>query len=73
MEIIICSKCGANMERFGEVNGKTVDWTNEVPICPACRGVPGAKPVERKRDILGGFGWKRDADGKKVPREGGAK
>lgn len=68
MEIIVCSRCGQNMERFEEVNGKKVDWQNDTPVCPVCRGVPGARPLTRKRDILGGFPWKRDADGKKVPK-----
>ena len=36
------------------------------PKCPACRGLP--MPEVRKRDVLGGFPWKRDKDGKKVPR-----
>jgi len=67
-EYIICSRCGSNMERMEEVDGRTVDWSNEVPVCPVCRGVPGAAPVVRKRDVLGGFAWKRDANGKKVPK-----
>lgn len=67
-EYIVCSRCGANMERFEMVGGTTVDWTLDVPVCPVCRGVPGAQPLTRKRDVLGGFPWKRDADGKKVPR-----
>ncbi len=68
MEIIVCSQCGGNMERYEEIGGARVDWTLDVPICPVCRGVPGARPLTRKRDVLGGFAWKRDADGKKVPK-----
>lgn len=69
MEIIVCSQCGGNMERHEEVHNRgMVDWSNDVPICPVCRGVPGARPLIRKRDVLGGFAWKRDAGGKKVPK-----
>ena len=72
MDIIVCSQCGGGMERFETVveEGKPVekDWTWDIPICPVCRGVPGAQPLVRKRDVLGGFPWKRDADGKKVPK-----
>ena len=68
MEIVVCSRCGGNMQRYEDVGGKTVDWTIEVPLCPVCRGVPGAQPFIRKRDVLGGFGWKRDAEGKKVKK-----
>lgn len=67
-EYIVCSRCGGNMERFEQVGGATVDWTLDVPVCPVCRGVKGAQPINRKRDVLGGFPWKRDADGKKVPK-----
>jgi len=46
-----------------------VDWTLQTdPLCPVCRGVPGATPLRRNRDVLGGFAWKRDANGKKVPK-----
>lgn len=73
MDIVLCSKCGAQMERFETIieNGAQVekDWTTDVPVCPVCRGVPGARPLTRKRDVLGGFGWKRDpATGRKVPK-----
>ena len=72
MDIIVCSQCGGGMERFETVieEGKPVekDWTNEKPVCPVCRGVPGAVQLVRKRDVLGGFPWKRGADGKKVPK-----
>jgi hypothetical protein len=72
MDIIVCSQCGNGMARFEMVfeNGVQVekDWTNDIPVCPVCRGVPGAKPLVRKRDVLGGFAWKRDKDGKKVPK-----
>ena len=68
MDIIVCSRCGGNMNRFEDVNGRQVDWSNDIPVCPVCRGVPGAQPLRRKRDVLGGFGWKRDAHGKKVPK-----
>lgn len=65
-EYVICTKCGGQMERFDE---KGNDLSNaENPNCPACRGVPGARPLIRQRDVLGGFPWKRDADGKKVPK-----
>lgn len=65
MEIIVCSQCGGNMERYEDVPGRgTVDWTSDVPVCPVCRGVPGARPLVRKRDVLGGFPWKRGLDGK---------
>ena len=67
-EYIVCSRCGGNMERFERIGGANVDWTLDTPVCPVCRGVPGAQPIIRKRDVLGGFAWKRDADGKKVPR-----
>lgn len=72
MDIIVCSNCGGGMERFETVveDGKPVekDWTTDIPICPVCRGVPGAQPIRRPRDVLGGFAWKRDADGKKIPK-----
>jgi hypothetical protein len=70
MDIVVCSECGGNMPRFETVNGVEKDWTNEArPICGQCRGVPGAKPLQRKRDVLGGFAWKRDpVTGKKVPK-----
>jgi hypothetical protein len=61
------------MERFEEVmeEGRIVekDWTLEQPVCAVCRGVPGAVPFRRTRDILDGFPWKRGDDGKtKVKR-----
>lgn len=68
MDIIVCTQCGGNMDRYEEVDGTTKDWTNDLPVCPKCRGVPGAKPLVRHRNVLGGFPWKRDQDGKKVPR-----
>lgn len=72
MDIIVCSQCGGGMNRFEDVveEGKTVekDWTSEMPICPICRGVPGARPLTRKRDVLGGMPWKRDAGGNKVSK-----
>jgi hypothetical protein len=72
METVICSQCNGLMERYEDITreGKIirVDWTTETPICPVCRGVPGAKNVQRKRDVLGGFPWKRDEQGRKVPR-----
>lgn len=68
MEYIVCSKCGGNMNRIENINGVEKDWSNDVPVCPVCRGVPGARPLIRKRDVLGGMPWKRDADGKKVPK-----
>jgi hypothetical protein len=65
-EYIVCTKCGGQMERFA-ADGR--DLSNEAnPMCPVCRGVPGAVPLVRKRDVLGGFAWKRDANGKKVPK-----
>lgn len=69
-EFIVCSNCGGNMARNEVINGKPIDWEREAaPICPVCRGVPGAAPLIRKRDVLGGFAWKRDpATGKKVPK-----
>lgn len=72
MDIIVCNECGGGMNRFETVveDGASVerDWTNRVPICPVCRGVPGAKPLTPKHDVLGGFPWKRDAQGRKVPK-----
>jgi len=69
MDIIVCTKCGGNMARNEVINGTEVDWTLETdPICPVCRGVPGAQPLRRPRNVLGGFAWKRDANGKKVPK-----
>lgn len=72
MDIIVCSKCGQGMARYEVVTeeGQTYekDWTTDTPVCPVCRGIPGAKPIERKRDVLGGFPWKRNANGKKVPK-----
>ena len=68
MDIIVCSQCGQGMERTEIVDGKEKDWSNDIPVCPVCRGVPGAKPLVRTRDVLGGFPWKRDAGGKKVPK-----
>jgi len=56
------------MERFEEVNGVEVDWEREIAVCQVCRGVKGARRPGRKRDILSGFGWKRDKDGNKVPK-----
>lgn len=68
-DFVVCSNCGASMYRIETVDGREIDWTNEAnPICPKCRGVPGAKPASRPRDVLGGMPWKRDQDGKKVPR-----
>ena len=68
-EVILCSRCGLEMPREEVIDGQVVDWTNEEPVCRVCRGVPGAKPPpERKKDILGGFPWKRDDNGNKVPR-----
>lgn len=68
MDIVICSKCGQSMERFETVGGAEVDWERDTPVCPVCRGVPGAVPLRRPRNVLGGFAWKRDASGKKVPK-----
>ena len=68
MDIVVCSKCGQGMERFEMVNGVEVDWERETPVCQVCRGVPGAQPLRRPRNVLGGFPWKRDANGKKVPK-----
>jgi len=68
MDIIVCSKCGQGMERFETVNGNEIDWERDTPVCPVCRGVPGAQPLRRQRNVLGGFPWKRDAQGKKVPK-----
>lgn len=69
MDIIVCSECGQSMARIEVVNGVEKDWSNDTPLCPVCRGVPGVKPLVRKRDVLGGFPWKRDAaTGKKVPK-----
>lgn len=80
MDLVVCNQCGGNMERREMVKdtdpnspgfGKMfeMDWTLDIPICPVCRGVQGAAPVRRERDILGGFKWKRDpATGKKVPK-----
>jgi len=69
MDIIVCSQCGQNMARMEMVNGVEKDWSNDTPICPVCRGVPGATPLVRKRDVLGGMPWKRDpVTGKKVPK-----
>jgi len=72
MDIIVCSKCGQGMARMEVVVEEGVqvekDWTLDTPVCPVCRGVPGAVPLRRKRDVLGGFAWKRDKDGKKVPK-----
>jgi len=68
MDIIVCSKCGQGMERFEAVNAVEVDWERDVPVCPICRGVPGAVPLRRPRNVIGGFPWKRDAQGKKVPK-----
>ncbi len=69
-DFIVCSQCGGNMERFETVGGVEKDWEREAaPVCPVCRGVPGAQEIVRKRDVLGGFAWKRDpATGKKVPK-----
>ena len=68
MDIVVCSKCGQGMERLETVNGTEIDWEKDTPVCPVCRGVPGAQPLRRPRNVLGGFGWKRDASGKKVPK-----
>ena len=68
MDIIVCSVCGGNMSRFEYINGAEVDWANDVPICPVCRGVNSAPIFQRSRDVLGGFAWKRDAEGKKMPK-----
>jgi hypothetical protein len=73
MDIVICSKCGQGMERYEDVieDGAAIvkDWEKDTPVCPICRGVPGAQPLRRPRDVLGGFGWKRDPKtGKKVPK-----
>lgn len=70
MDMIICSNCGGEMPRFETVNGVGKDWSNEInPLCQVCRHVPGATPYHRKRDVLGGFPWKRDpTTGKKVPK-----
>ena len=65
MELVICSECGAEMPRIE--NGKDLSL-EEKPKCAVCRGIPGAKPFVRKRDILGGFPWKRDAQGRKIPK-----
>lgn len=69
MDYIVCTECGGQMARVEIVNGVERDWSNESnPTCPTCRHVPGAQPVIRRRDVLGGFPWKRDASGKKVPK-----
>ena len=68
MDIIICSRCGQGMERFENVDGIEKDWANDTPVCPVCRGVTGAAPLVRKRNVLGGFPWKRDARGRKVAK-----
>jgi len=68
MDIIVCSQCGQSMARIEVVDGAEKDWSNDIPTCPVCRGVPGAKPLVRKRDVLGGFAWKRDPSGKKIPK-----
>lgn len=56
MELTTCSECGRSMERFETVKGRgNVDWSLEDrPICPVCRGVPGAKPLVSKHDVTGG-------------------
>lgn len=68
MDIVICSQCGQGMERLEMIDGVEKDWERDTPICPVCRGVPGAVPLRRPRNVLGGFAWKRDKDGKKVPK-----
>jgi len=70
MELSVCSECGAEIPRVEKVNGRDVDHSlEEKPMCRVCRGEPGATPYHRKRDILGGFPWKRDpVTGKKVPK-----
>ena len=55
MDIIVCSQCGQGMARTEIVDGVEKDWSNDTPVCPICRGVPGATPLVRKRDVLGGF------------------
>ena len=70
-DLIVCVDCGNEFPRYEELkkDGRLVDfdWTTvSDPKCPACRGLP--MPEVRKRDVLGGFPWKRDKDGKKVPR-----
>jgi len=68
MDIVVCSQCGQNMARIETVDGVEKDWERDTPVCPQCRGVPGAQPLKRNRNVLGGFPWKRDASGKKVPK-----
>lgn len=68
MDIIVCSRCGRGMNRIETIDGVEKDWMNDTPVCPVCRGVPGATELMPKRDVLGGMPWKRDADGNKVPR-----
>jgi hypothetical protein len=69
MDLIICTECGQEMPRYENVNGVEMDWTiNPNPKCAICRGVPGAVPYHRQRDVLGGFPWKRDVNGKKVQK-----
>jgi len=72
MDIIVCSQCGQGMARFEMVFEEGVqvqkDWSLDTPLCPVCRGIPGATPLVRKRNVLGGYPWKRDANGKKVAK-----
>lgn len=68
MDIIVCSQCGQGMDRMEIVDGVEKDWSLDTPTCRVCRGIHGAAPLVRKRDVLGGYPWKRDASGKKVPK-----
>lgn len=71
-ELTICVQCNEAMSRYETVirDGRRVeiDWSMEPnPRCRRCRGLPSEGPII-KRDVLGGFAWKRDKDGKKVPK-----
>jgi hypothetical protein len=68
-EMVICTDCGAAFPRFEWINGENEDWSNEGnPTCPSCRGIQGQPAFGIKHDVLGGFPWKRDANGRKVPK-----
>ena len=73
MDIVICANCGDRMERYEDVeeDGQVIqrDWTMESPaVCRVCRRVPGAEPFQKNHDVLGGFPWKRDDQGRKVKK-----
>ena len=61
MDIVVCSKCGQAMERIETITGQgLVDWSLEEPVCPICRGVPGARPLERNHNVVGGINKQPD-------------